>query len=257
MRVDIDYLTASETTGSLRYSVLGVVVARDHFLTIEQLRSIQETRDHVLIDLRRSDRFDAARLPRSINLLPFVLRHRADLKSRDLVLIDDGFAPTELAEQAEDLRQNGFRSVSVLEGGMAAWARAGGAVEGTGGSVHVTARITPAEFFRVQSLDPWHVVHLSPASSPTTPGIMIGSEGGRVPTRVLVVASIDSEYVAFESRHAASEDLRVFYLSGGEQALATYAANRNRMSANPGAVFQSKSTKPHVVATSGCGTCPK
>jgi rhodanese-related sulfurtransferase len=257
MRVDIDYVSASVPTFSLRHSVVGIVVARDEFLSVDRLRDFLKTRNPVLIDVRRSDRFEAARLPRSINVPHFALRHRTDLKTRDLVLVDEGFAPTELAEQAEALRRNGFRSVSVLEGGIAAWVRAGGPVEGTGAAAHVTARITAAEFLRIQTLDPWPIVHLTAATLPMLPDIRVGSDVGRVPTRVLVVASTDSEYAPFESRDAARGDLRVFYLSGGEQALAAYQVDQSRMSSNPGAVFQSKSTQAHVVATSGCGTCPR
>ncbi|HTO05365.1 MAG TPA: rhodanese-like domain-containing protein, partial [Opitutus sp.] len=148
MRVVIDYLGVSVETVLARHSVVGIVAARERFLTIGQLRDILSSSDAVLVDLRRPDRFEAVRLSRSLNLPAFALKHRADLKTRKLVLIDEGFSPSVLAEQAETLRQNGFEAVYVFEGGIATWIRAGGAVEGLGGAAHAAARISPAEFLR-------------------------------------------------------------------------------------------------------------
>jgi rhodanese-related sulfurtransferase len=255
MRVDIDYATDSGKS-AIKQSVAGIIARRDQFLTAAQLRDLIGREDATIVDMRSADRFGAARIARSLNLPAFALRHRTDLMTRQLVLIDEGFSPAALAQDAASLRSAGFKSVRIFEGGIAAWIRAGGVVEGQAGSAHVAARITPAEYLRVGKNNPWQVVSAT-AVTPTAEDYGSTAHVGRVPPRILVVGKTDADYVALEQLNSADTNARVFYLTGGELALAAYQRDQLRMSTNSGATFQSKSTQPHVVATSGCGTCPK
>ena len=255
MRVDIKYFGASAATVLKQRSVSGIVVDRKLFLTSEQLRSFQNSEDVLLVDLRAPDRFEKVHLPRALNLPAFVLKHRADLKTRKLVLIDEGIAPAFLAEEALRLRESGFGTIYVLEGGIAAWIRSGGAVEGVASSALAASHITPAEFLRSQKTDQWQVINAAESDSAWQSLVTVRT--GRVAPRVLVVAPTDASYAGIDNRLTAKTDARVFYLTGGANALAAYQSEQRRMAANPGAVFQSKSVQPHVVAKTGCGTCPK
>lgn len=255
MRVDIKYLGASASAALKQGSVVGLVTERKLFLSSEQLRELQKSDDVVLVDLRRTDRFAEGHVPRSLNLPLFVLKRRADLKSRKLLLIDEGLSPASLAEEMQNLRQNGFAEIYALEGGVGSWIRAGGSVEGTATSALAASRIAPAEFLRAQKTDHWQVVNVADTN---VVGANIGTpQHGRITPRVLIVASTDASYGRIENRHPANMEARVFYLAGGAKALATYQTEQTRMASNPGAVFQSKSIQPHVVANAGCGTCPK
>lgn len=255
MRVDIKFLGAAASTVLTQSSVIGLVTERKLFLTSEQMRALQKSDDLVLVDLRRPDRFAEAHLPRSLNLPSFVLKHRTDLKTRKLVLIDEGFSPASLAEEMHNLRENGFAEIYVLEGGVGSWIRMGRPVEGTASSALAASRITPAEFLRSQKTDYWQVINAVEKSAVSE---NLGSvQAGRIVPRVLIVAPMDSSYAGIENQQTPKTDVGVFYLVGGAKALATYQTEQTRMAANPGAVFQSKSMQPHVVANSGCGTCPK
>jgi len=257
MRVDIKYL--SEPVGAVlkQESVTGYIAQRDWYLTTKQLRDLQKSGDPAVVDIRRADRFALAHLPRSVNLPVFALSLQAPLKTRKVVLVEEGFSPAWLTEEAQRLRQAGFKDVAILEGGIASWIREGGAVEGANKSSLAAARITPSEFLRSQKTDRWEMVLASADQVAAKTADLNLSASGRLALRVLVVAPTDADYLTIETRRDVKSDLRVFYLTGGAKALAIYRADQLRMASNPGAVFQTKSLQPHVVATSGCGTCPK
>jgi len=87
-----------------------------------------------LLDVRSPGEFAAARIPGSHNIpLGDLSAHTNTLVSgavTDVVLVcQSGGRATQAAEQ---LRAGGHERVSVLEGGLSAWERSGGQVEGGG-----------------------------------------------------------------------------------------------------------------------------
>jgi rhodanese-related sulfurtransferase len=83
-----------------------------------------------VIDIRKEGRFREARIPNSLSIPAHAVRFKTWLQSRDLVLVgacEQGGAAEALCSQ---LMSTGFRSVKVLEGGIAAWEENGGALDG-------------------------------------------------------------------------------------------------------------------------------
>lgn len=114
----------------------------------------------ILVDVRRKDRFDAFRIPGSINLPLFAVKTKTFLKTTPLVLLNEGFNLSELKRACQELRDAGFRAW-FLNGGLNAWKEGGASLEGDPFAQRGLNQILPSEFFRAKSGDRWIVIDVS------------------------------------------------------------------------------------------------
>jgi len=77
------------------HTVTGFVAPRDWLVSNSDL-----PKNAVIVDIRPSVRFAQAHIPRSLNLPAFAIRSRSDLRTHPLMLVDEGFAPGLLLEEA-------------------------------------------------------------------------------------------------------------------------------------------------------------
>lgn len=85
----------------------------------------------LLVDVRSAKDFAVASIPGSLNLgLQSLASHLAAKSSSGVVLVGDGKNTARLLRQCVLLRDRGLAHVEVLDGGLPAWRRAGGAVAG-------------------------------------------------------------------------------------------------------------------------------
>lgn len=93
--------------------------------------SIARSAPRVLVDVRSAKDFAVASIPGSMNLrLESLANHLVVKTASRVVLIGDGKNTPRLLRQCVLLRQRGLAHVEVLDGGLPAWRRAGGAVAG-------------------------------------------------------------------------------------------------------------------------------
>ncbi len=83
----------------------------------------------VLIDLRASDKAVAGRIPRAVSLPYDKLGDRLDDIPRNAPVILYSDSDAELKTAVNDLRTDGFNSVSAVEGNFQGWLAAGGKIE--------------------------------------------------------------------------------------------------------------------------------
>ncbi len=117
-----------------RFALTGRVapaVVRSDYITAVSLRRLMAREDRLsVVDLRGHSEFSRTHIANAMSIPAGVLHHKSWLKSRAIVLVDDGTGWGTTERLCHELREAGFGSVSILEGGMAGWHAVGGAVDG-------------------------------------------------------------------------------------------------------------------------------
>lgn len=113
------------------------------FQTLDDLISDQT----LIVDVRSLDAFRGARIPGSINLSENQLLKTQALKSRDVLVVDQGFSRTRMAEFCARAEAEGFGRLKILVGGTAAWNAAGREIHGSPEEIHRLPEIDSTEFF--------------------------------------------------------------------------------------------------------------
>lgn len=101
----------------------------------------------LIVDVRSSDAFRGARIPGSINLSANQLLKTQALKSRDVLVVDQGFARSRMAEFCAKAEAEGFDRLKILVGGTAAWSAADREMQGSPEEIHRLSEIEFTEFF--------------------------------------------------------------------------------------------------------------
>jgi rhodanese-related sulfurtransferase len=198
--------------------------------------------DVVLVDVRPQPDFEAVHVPGSLNVPLFAVKTKLFLRDRSVVLIDAGHGARAVGEACCRLREAGFRSARVLSGGLNAWRRNGGRLQGAAQAVRQLDMLAPAEFLRMRSDADFVVVDVGADPNtealrrlpeciwvpfdarPSEFGEQIESLAGGVNGfSTVVVCSDDAEdYARIRPALDKAPDMPVFYLSGGLRALEAY-----------------------------------
>lgn len=121
----------------------------------------QVNRDLVLVDVRRAEDFQAIHIPGSINIPIHAIGSRDFLKSKTIVLLDEGHSYGKFETEAAKLHEAGFSAVSILAGGMAAWKRSGNKLVGSPRAGSRLNKIKPAEFISESRFDHWKILYIA------------------------------------------------------------------------------------------------
>ncbi|MCF6256782.1 MAG: rhodanese-like domain-containing protein [Gammaproteobacteria bacterium] len=78
-----------------------------------------------IIDVRLQQEYEKFRIPNSMNLPLYSIKSKAYLKDKLLILVDEGYTHKHLYEACLSLRDQGFKNVKVLDGGLRSWWRYG------------------------------------------------------------------------------------------------------------------------------------
>ena len=146
----------------------GELKKRNPALTISKesvMQQIKEKQDIVLIDVRNSGEFEKFRIPGSINIPLFAIKTKTFLKSKPLVLINEGYGYSQLEQECMVLRNSGFKA-SVLNGGLYQWKQEGGLLEGDVFEQRELNKILPQAFVTENNYENWVVVDVSKEESP-------------------------------------------------------------------------------------------
>lgn len=111
-------------------------------------RSIEDvdSQNALIVDIRSSLDFEKVRIPGAVNLSEVSLLHTDALKQRPVILVDQGFSRSGLAQLCAKARSKGFTKLNVLLGGLAAWHAAGKPIVGLPQDLERLYQIDTREF---------------------------------------------------------------------------------------------------------------
>ncbi len=124
------------------------------------LKMEKEGKKITFIDVRPELEFEKFHIPGSINIPLFAIKTKTFLKSRGLVLVNEGYSYTQLEQECLNLRSAGF-SVWILDGGLNYWKQAGSIIEGDMFAQKDLNKIAPEMFFLEKDYDNWLIIDVS------------------------------------------------------------------------------------------------
>ncbi|RKZ82282.1 MAG: hypothetical protein DRR19_20955 [Candidatus Parabeggiatoa sp. nov. 1] len=189
-----------------------------------------------LIDLRARQAFQRYRIPGSLNMPAHTLKTKTFLKSRNLILVNEGHNHKTLETLCLNLREAGFSNVSVLHGGLNQWRKQVAPLQGDLLAQRNLDEITPAQFFQVRDYAHWLVVKISPPNDKQqlssellnlslsdnanafvkqlTAAVAKRTETGVSPY-ILIVSARGEHELKVKAMLRNTELMNVFYLQGG------------------------------------------
>ncbi len=132
------------------------------------LKKLREKEEITLIDVRTKAAYAKFRIPGSINIPLFALRTKTFLRTKPLVLINEGYCYGRLEKECIRLRDEGFTCVSVMFGGLAHWRLKGGPIEGDVFSIKDLNMVSAGDFFGEKGYQNQVVVNVSENMGPET-----------------------------------------------------------------------------------------
>ena len=284
---EVDYRVFVQTSASdqpeIEYAIQGEVAAAAHlggnrdwplYLAAQESETlILEPGDVVWVDVRSPEAHARGRIPGSLQIPLHAVKTKGFLRNRPVVLVDDGHGSFALEEECRKLRETGFSNLSIWYGGLNAWRRRGGELEGTGALA--VDRVPPAALHDIVDAADWLVVAVGdgmtngPDGSVAIPFDAAQPEAfvaalnsaleARPQVASVLIATMNGEDFGPLAAAAGEVNAFVFFLHGGWTA---WEEHRQIMAAiQPGRVAVVRSTSTSgggaTVRPGGCGGCPK
>ncbi len=221
-------------------------------LSIEAVRErLEKDHDLILIDVRKGEDFAKFRIPGSINIHLYAVKTRDYLKSRSLVLVNEGYNYFTLEMECANLRNRGFAKAWILAGGLNLWHQNGGRIEGNFFGQEKLAEIPTAGFFADKDYDDWIFFNVSSATAlkandlipfadhisfPGKKGEFIGklkesiakNRSGTLPY-ILLFNDQGQDYNRLNGMIQSAGITNVFYLEGGLAAYETFLREQMKL----------------------------
>jgi len=219
-----------------------------------------------LIDIRLPAEFEQYRIPGSLNIAPHAVKAKAFLKSKPIVLVNEGFALSQLAAACDALNQAGFKP-TILAGGLLAWKEKGGPLIGDPFAIQRLSVATPQLFAQEAGCVHHLIINASdpkgPAGSAHLPSAktmrLMDNPKGAAQLRALLKSKSSDPFLTLLisagngrendriQRQLAKAGIRqVYFLQGGWEAYTQF--NNDRLLAG-------RPREDREVTTGACKTC--
>lgn len=222
----------------------------------------------VLIDVRTPAEFERTHIPGALNIALHAIKTKPYLKTKPIVLVNNGYVVRPLAATCQALKRNGYRA-SIMAGGLLAWIAKGGRLDGDPFARRDIRRVSPRAFHQ-ENAD-GHPIPID-ASEPSDPqrqtlipaadhlALLTDKQGIRQlkaltekkrqdPFAALIVfTATGKENDRIQRRLAEAGIENVFFLHGGWQA---YKRHVDRL------VLARKPKHERRIRNNGCPTCPQ
>lgn len=215
-------------------------------VSLAEAEKIRLKSNSQFVDVRSPADYERVRIADSINIPLHLIKTKPFLRNVNVVLVDHGRGSAELAQHCRQLKDAGFRSVSVLDGGLYAWQQAGKPLAGDPMAQARLDRMSAGELFAERLYTGWLVVdatakgipadlrkwlpgNIAPARQKTANeqvaairALVARQRQANARLNVLVVADSDARYERLDTALAKGNTGPVLYLEGGLSAYRAY-----------------------------------
>lgn len=282
---DVDYRVFLKTSdpekAEVEYAIRGVVEAisrptvdRDWslYLGSDLAEEAAKNPQGILwVDVREGAAHERTRIPESLPIpLPSV-KTKGFMRGRRVVLVDEGFGNPAMESECRRMRELGFSDVSLWYGGLNAWRRLGGVLEGTDHSG--IPYVHPRAVYDIMTASDWLLVAVDAgAADALGTGVEIPFDAGkndafirRINSELEFRSNVGSVLIVSDTGDDYGDMMKVadeiqafvFFLEGGGRA---WRNTRQMMKSvlHPRAVMVQRSEGgSERVRPAGCGGCGK
>ncbi len=130
---------------------------------IKPYNTAKKINSAVFVDLRSEEDYLNYHIPASINVKEYELTSKAFLKNRPVVLVDYPYSYTERVKTCDDMNEQGFSAVYLLEDGIAGYGKTqlASRPEAEQKAMAKNTFISPREFDSLSRKDRWIIIYLS------------------------------------------------------------------------------------------------
>ncbi len=208
-----------------------------YYISPKAANQLVTNRAAFLIDVRDKKAFQNFNIPGSLNIPPHLLKTKTFLKSKHLILVNEGHSYKKLEKMASTLTD--FKKVSILDGGLIQWSKQ----IGSGNQRHLN-KITPAQFFVERDYEHWLIVNVSDNPQPQTLNLPITphfvtklKQQTKSSPYILITSAQGDNYPKIEALLRHTDLMNTFYLIGGTQAYQQFrqtamSVARNQLACN-------------------------
>ena len=129
--------------------------------TVLDLYNNNQKNQLALVDVREAEEYEKYRIPNTLNIQAHLLKYKSYLKSKTLVLVNSGKQYKELESTVAELRLQGYKNVSILDGGLRKWHKEANRFDGKASAAKYLNTISVKEFLAESSHGPWLVFDLN------------------------------------------------------------------------------------------------
>jgi rhodanese-related sulfurtransferase len=170
---------------------------RSCFVAPDAVAKQSKANPFTLVDVRSANDFEQMRIPGSLNIPLHLVKTKAFLKTRNIVLINEGRTSVDLEDSCRSLKQAGFQQVSILENGLYGWGVRKKPLEGDSSVTRTLNKLKPGELFAERAYDDWVVINLSGA-----PGTNTRETQNALPRKVVTLKTTSKAIPIAEIRSA-------------------------------------------------------
>jgi rhodanese-related sulfurtransferase len=203
------------------------------------LQKKAQNKDIVIIDVRQSEDYKKIKIPESLNIPLFAIKTKTFIRSKLLVIVNEGYNYGQLADECINLRKAGFKAY-ILYGGMYYWLQKGAPLGGNIAAGKSLNKVSPLIFLGEKDYSNWIIVDTSSSLSLSEPlaqrSTLITYAGNNDkflkeldvtfkkinPDEFSLFMIIDEKGKSYEKIEAILEKTKfnkAFYLEGGKEAL--------------------------------------
>ncbi len=206
---------------------------QSHIFSISSvLKKLKQNQNILIIDVRPKTEFEKFRIPGSVNMPLYAVKTTPFLKSKTVILVNNGFHSNTLERECVILKKQGFKAY-VLNGGLNLWKQENGPLEGDPFAQKQLNKVTARDLFQEKENKNLIVIDASDIQRPKTgeqlpsvkhlPGLKslspqyLEQPGGakRQHPPILILNNDGHDYGKIEKTVRQSGIKNVFYLEGG------------------------------------------
>lgn len=104
-------------------------------------------KDYQIVDVRRPPEYQLSHIPGSINIPTDQIAYKRRLKTKNLLLVNQGLPQFEMGQYCQILKDKGFKNVNILKGGIHNWLSHGLKLAGVNNNTKTYDLVDVRQFF--------------------------------------------------------------------------------------------------------------